>query len=209
MGLGTRIVIPDVPHHITQRGNNRQNVFLEEGDFRRYLSYLVLEMQKTRVLLHGYCLMNNHFHLIVTPPTKQALSNFMKISNQRYAQFWNLHKGRSGHVWRNRFFSCPLDEAHLWRALRYVELNPVRAKIVTNPWEYQWSSALFHATENPPKPVIPLEKIDGCWKAAEWRNFLEQADDPQDLTEIRFRTAQCLPWGGKDLPGLDSKRGLA
>lgn len=198
MSKGGRIVVPGVPHHITQRGNNRQMVFSQEADYRRYLVHLGMDMEKHGILLHGYCLMQNHFHLIVTPPSKKALSALMKISSQRYARFWNKQRDKSGHLWQNRFFSCPMDPSHMYRALRYVELNPVRAKLVTDPRKYRWSSAQFHCSPTPLKPIIALEKVAGCWEAPEWQNFLGQNDDPQDLIEIRVRTANSMPWGGRD-----------
>jgi REP element-mobilizing transposase RayT len=127
-----RIVIADVPHHVTQRGNARQVILASDADRMTYLELMREYSQLYGLSLLGYCLMSNHVHLIAVPRTSEALSQSLKQAHGRYASYWNALRSSTGHVWQGRFYSCPLDESHLWAALRYVELNPVRAGITAN-----------------------------------------------------------------------------
>ena len=122
-----RVVVVDVPHHVTQRGNNRQVIFSTDADRVTYLELLREYTQLYGLSLLGFCLMSNHVHLIALPQTPMALAHSLKQAHGRYASYWNARQRSTGHVWQGRFYSCPLDESHLWAALRYVELNPVRA----------------------------------------------------------------------------------
>jgi putative transposase len=125
-----RVVIPGVPHHVTQRGNNRQDVFYTDDDRRHYLR--LLGEQSHRVL--GYCLITNHVHLVVVPEHENSLARAIGRTHYLYTLYINRMHSRSGHLWQNRFFSCGLDEKHAYCALRYVELNPVRARIKQRAW---------------------------------------------------------------------------
>ena len=136
-----RVVIPGCVHHVTQRGNNRQDVFFVDADRQMFLQYLREAAERFALRVEGYCLMTNHIHLVVTPQREDSLAGALKRVNQLYAQYVNRLHGRSGHLWQNRFFSCPLDREHLWRALVYVERNPVRARLCRKAWQWQWSSA--------------------------------------------------------------------
>ena len=118
-----RVVIVDIPHHVTQRGNARQVILASDADRVTYLELLREYSQLYALSLLGYCLMSNHVHLIAVPQTPEALSQSLKQAHGRYAAYWNAQQSSTGHVWQGRFYSCPLDESHLWAALRYVELN--------------------------------------------------------------------------------------
>jgi putative transposase len=139
-----RIVVPDLPHHVTQRGNNRQDVFFVDDDRRTYLDLLRTHCDRFGFDLLAYCLMTNHVHLVGIPRHATSLAKAVGRTNYRYAQHINRLHGRSGHLWQNRFFSCLLDEPHTWHACAYVERNPVRARIVRLAWRYPWSSAAAH-----------------------------------------------------------------
>src|ERR1035438_793046 len=139
-----RVVVPDFPHHITQRGNNRQLVFLTPDDWRRYLDLLARRAPEEGARILGYCLMGNHIHLIAIPEAEESLVRTLGRVHSEFALAVNRSQGCSGHVWQGRFFSCPMDEEHLRAAMRYVELNPVRAKLVATAWEWPWSSAQAH-----------------------------------------------------------------
>lgn len=119
-----RIVVVDVAHHVTQRGNARQVILANDGDCIAYLELLRQHCDLYRLSLLGYCLMSNHVHLIVVPRTVEALAQTLKHTHGRYASYWNARQSSTGHVWQGRFYSCPLDEAHLWAALRYAESQP-------------------------------------------------------------------------------------
>jgi putative transposase len=144
MPRSARHVVPNYPHHITQRGNNRQDVFFTDDDYHLYLALLKRHALEHGLDLLGYCLMTNHVHLIAIPHDKEALASAVGKTHWKYAQIINrLHK-RSGHLWQDRFYSCALDGPHLLQAMAYLELNPVRAQMVRRAWEYPWSSAKAH-----------------------------------------------------------------
>jgi REP element-mobilizing transposase RayT len=117
-----RVVVVDVPHHVTQRGNARQVILTDDAGRVAYLELLRQYSEHHRLSLLGYCLMSNHVHLIVVARTAEALAQTLKHTH-RYASYWNAQNSSSGHVWQGRFYSCPLDETHLWRALRYVGIE--------------------------------------------------------------------------------------
>ncbi|MGC8724707.1 MAG: transposase, partial [Acidobacteriota bacterium] len=119
-----RIAIPGVPHHVTQRGNNGQDVFFTDEDRRLYLDCIRRYTGEAGVAILGYCLMTNHVHLLVVPPAQESLGIALGRAHWRYSQAINRLHGRSGHLWQGRFFSCALDEAHAYRALAYIERNP-------------------------------------------------------------------------------------
>lgn len=142
-----RIYLPGFPYHLVQRGNNRQPCFLQREDFSAYLD---LWREKSRwygVEVHAYCLMTNHVHFIVSSEGDGAISNTMKVVGSRYAYWYNKQHGRSGTVWEGRHRSSLIDsEIYLLTCMRYVELNPVRANMVTRPSSYEWSSYSLNTT---------------------------------------------------------------
>ena len=144
MARQARCVIPGVAHHVTQRGNKRQDVFFVEADYRVYLSYLKESAQRYGLEVTAYCLMTNHIHLLAVPEEESSLSKALGRTHLMYAQYIHRLHGRLGHFWQNRFYSCPLDDAHAYHAAAYIELNPVRAGMAAQAWEYPWSSAAMH-----------------------------------------------------------------
>lgn len=118
-----RIAIVNVAHHMTQRGNARQFLLWCDEERAMYLKLLRHYAKLHELALLGYCLMSNHVHLIVIPQRSESLALALKNTHGRYAAYWNAAHQSSGHVWQGRFYSCPLDEAHLWIALRYTECN--------------------------------------------------------------------------------------
>jgi putative transposase len=186
-----RVVIPDCPHHITQRGNNRQDVFFVEDDYHVYLELLAEQADRFGLRLDGYCLMPNHIHLIATPRSERALAKAVGRTHFRYTQYVNRMHGRSGHLWQNRFFSCPLDAPHLQQAMAYVERNPVKARMHRKAWLYPWSSAAWHCGEQA-EPTVPLS--DWPIDPQDWKAMLTQADDDRDEL-IRVRTQTGRPLG--------------
>jgi putative transposase len=135
-----RIIYPDAVYHITNRGVNRQPIFFKEDDYLRFLDYLAQIHQRMNIIIHGYCLMSNHYHLEITTP-KENISRSIQWINQSYASYVNIRYQRSGHLFQGRFKSVVIEaESHLAALTRYIHLNPVRAGIVSNPIEYPWSS---------------------------------------------------------------------
>lgn len=137
----SRFVLPGVALHIIQRGNDRQACFRSDSDYLLYLLHLRELASRHGCAVHAYCLMTNHVHLLMTPPTEDALSSLMRNLGQRYVQYFNRSYGRTGTLWEGRYRSCIAESAHYVLACyRYIELNPVRAGLVDNPGNYSWSS---------------------------------------------------------------------
>mgnify|MGYP000160938932 CR=1 FL=1 len=139
-----RIVIPDIPHHVTQRGNRRETVFFEDHDYRAYLSLLTESARKAATEIWAYCLMPNHVHLILVPSHEDGLRATLGDAHRRYTGRINSRNKWTGHLWQGRFGSVAMDEEHLLNAVRYVSLNPVRAKIVKRAADWPWSSVNTH-----------------------------------------------------------------
>jgi len=144
MARFARVIALGVPHHITQRGNARHFILQSDVDRKVYLDLLRQSLELHDVEMVGYCLMSNHVHLVAIPNKANALAVSLKETHGRFASYWNGIHSSSGHVWQGRYYSCPLDESHLWEALRYTELNPVRAATVARPEAWPWSSAPVH-----------------------------------------------------------------
>ena len=188
-----RIVIPHLPHHVTQRGNNRQDVFFTSDDYTCYLEYLREECERFGVRVIGYCLMTNHVHLIAIPKTEGGLAKAVGRTHWRYTQYVNRLHGRSGHLWQNRFFSCTLDEHHGWTALAYVERNPVRARMVRVPWRYRWSSAGAHVGEVDRSGLLDLQWWRREWNPAAWRKEIRTAQEESNVNQLRSHTRTGRP----------------
>jgi len=186
-----RIVISGNEHHVTHRGNNRQDVFFTHDDRRAYLAFLREQAVKHGVRIVAYCLMTNHVHLVVTPPGGDALAKAIGRTHSLYAQCVNRLHRRSGHLWQARFYSCVLGDSHLVNTMAYVERNPVRVRIVRQAWEYPWSSAAAHVTGSDSTSILDL----AAWRVptAEWRQRLQQPDDEDFLAAIRNRTSTGRP----------------
>lgn len=141
-----RLILPEVPLHLIQRGNNREICFVSDDDCRFYLEWLGEYSVRAGCSIHAYVLMNNHVHLLVTPKTADAVGTLMKRLGQRYVQYFNRTWRRSGTLWEGRFRSCMAqDDAYVLGCYRYIELNPVRAGMVKHPGEYRWSSYAANA----------------------------------------------------------------
>jgi putative transposase len=195
MPRSSRVVIEGCAHHVSQRGNNRQDVFIVDDDRRVFLSLLAKASKRFNLVVDGYCLMTNHVHLVVTPERQDSLANTLKRTNQLYAQYINRLHGRSGHLWQDRFFSSPLDETHRWRALVYIERNPVQARLCRRAWRWQWSSASAHSGNDDPSGLLDLSSWQEQMDAARWRELLTRADDEQQLARFRLCTSRGRPLG--------------
>ncbi len=146
MARRLRLFIPNVPCHIIQRGNNKTQIFYAVDDYRFFLEVLQEARLKHLCQLYGYCLMPNHFHLIINPQQTGNASLFMKLLGGKYVRYFNKKYGRTGTLWENRFRSFLIgEERYFIRCLRYVETNPVRADLVETPDSYQWSSYNYRA----------------------------------------------------------------
>jgi putative transposase len=136
-----RLTVPGYPHHIVQRGNNRQAIFSDATDYELLLSLIDEHARKQQVAVHGYVLMSNHFHLLATPETLEGIPQMMQAVGRRYVRHYNLRHARTGTLWEGRYRSTLIQaERHLLACMVYMDLNPVRAAMVADPADYSWSS---------------------------------------------------------------------
>ena len=170
MARMARAVAPGIPHHVTQRGNRRQQTFFKNEDYHAYRELMSQWCERYCVEIWAYCLMPNHIHLIAVPKTKDGLNLAIGEAHRRYTRRINFRKGWRGHLWQGRFLSYILDERYLLACTRYIELNPVRAGLVKKPEGWQWSSAGPHMTGKDDLLVrtTPLRQL----VQKNWRKFL-------------------------------------
>ena len=181
-----RIVVPGIPLHIIQRGNNRQACFFADDDYHRYLEWLTEYAAKSDCTIHAYVLMTNHVHLLLTPGTEDAAGLLMKRLGQRYVQYINRSYRRSGTLWEGRFRSClSAEENYILACYRYIELNPVRAKMVLEPADYPWSSFRSNALGEPSDLLTPHPAFLGFSSlATEWHSAYLKYFGSQPASEI-------------------------
>ena len=190
-----RVVAVDTPHHITQRGNNRQDVFFTDGDREFYLDGLRDQSDRYALRIMAFCLMTNHVHLVAIPTREDSLAKALGRTHYYHSRSINALHGRSGHLWQNRFYSCPLDEGHYWAAARYVERNPVRAKMVRRAEAYAWSSAKAHVDGKDPHGILDLTNWPGPWRGESWRETLQSVEEDVLLAQLRRSTHKGRPLG--------------
>lgn len=187
-----RVVIPNYPHHVTQRGNRRQLVFFSSQDYEAYLDLLKAALTKAHVEVWAYCLMPNHVHLVVTPKQEDGLRILFSDVHRRYTCRINLREGWRGHLWQERFHSFVMDECYLLAAVRYVELNPVRANLCEAAEDWRWSSVHAHLSGEDDglvtvKPM--LERINN------WQEYLGRYEEGKELKKVREHTRTGRPLG--------------
>jgi putative transposase len=151
-----RLTVPGYPHHIIQRGNNRQAIFTERADYELLLQLLDENARKLQVALHAYVLMSNHFHLLATPQTESGIPQLMQAVGRRYVRTFNQRRQRSGTLWEGRYRSTLIEaERYLLVCMAYIDLNPVRAGMVANAADYPWSSHLHYAGARADRLITP------------------------------------------------------
>ncbi|MFZ3140796.1 transposase [Polaromonas sp.] len=152
----SRLTVPGYPHHIIQRGNNRQAIFSSAADYQMLLALLDENAQKFGVALHAYVLMENHFHLLATPTTAEGLPQMMQAVGRRYVRYFNDRQGRSGTLWEGRYRSTLIDaDRYLLACMVYIDLNPVRAGLVKEAASYPWSSHAHYVGLRTDKMITP------------------------------------------------------
>lgn len=205
-----RVVVPGLPHHITQRGNYQQNIFSDDRDRKVYLKWLNKYSKQYKLKLLVYCLMTNHVHFISIPEEADSLARTFNTVHMRYAQYFNKKINAKGHLWHGRFFSCVLDESHLLAAGRYIERNPVRARMVSKPCLWDWSSAQFNSglLESSDLIIEPITRyID--MEEERWNEYINQEDDTNFIKEIKQHTASGRPFGSSDfISKLENMMGM-
>jgi putative transposase len=204
-----RVVAAGLPHHVTQRGNRRQQVFFDDDDYEVYRTLLAEGCRAAGVAVWAYCLMPNHVHLILVPSDADGLRAALGEAHRRYTRHVNLREGWRGYLWQGRFASFPMDEAHLLACARYVELNPLRAKLVDRARDWRWSSARAHLAGRDDGLVRVRPLLD---LAPDWAKFLRAGLGDEDREAIRACERTGRPLGsGKFVAGLERrlKRQLA
>ena len=201
-----RVVIPGVPHHVTQRGNRREPTFFEDGDYALYLDLLAVAAERAQTEVWAYCLMPNHVHIIATPSDPDGLARTFRRLHRDYTGYVNARARTTGHLWQGRFGSVAMDEAHFVSALRYVSLNPVRARLVARAEDWAWSStrALIAGEDDHVVRTRPaLERV------GDFAAFLGEAFD-EALGYAALRKAESVgrPVGSKEwLAELEARTG--
>ncbi len=195
MGQMARVVAPGHPHHVIQRGNRRQPTFFCQEDYRVYSELMDQWCRELHVEVWAYCLMTNHVHLVAVPDSREGLAKAVGEAHRRYTRHVNFREGWRGHLWQGRFKSYPLDESYLLAAVRYIELNPVRARLVEDPAAYPWSSAAAHlgCRDDPLVETSPLSQM-----VTDWREFLESGIGEDDVELLRLHERTGRPLGSDD-----------
>ncbi len=187
-----RVVVPGMPHHVTQRGNRRQETFFCDDDYAAYLDLMTQRCGEEGVEIWAYCLMPNHVHLIAVPETEQGLRRAIGEAHRRYTRRINFREKWRGYLWQGRFASFVMDEPYLLAAARYVESNPVRAKLVGDAANWPWSSARAHLSARDDRLVRVAPMLD---MVNDWRAFLDSAMPEEQLRELQAHARTGRPLG--------------
>lgn len=196
----SRLAIPGEVHHLIQRGHDQQAIVRDDEDRRAFIDALRECAALHKVAIHAYVLMDNHLHLLATPPAPDSLSRMMQSLGRRYVARFNRRHGRSGGLWEGRFRAAPLEPAWLLSCMRYIELNPVRAGLVERPESYAWSSAAHHlgAVRDP-----LVHDHAGFWamgntpfeRDANYRRYMEEGCSPEEMQALLAAALRGWPLG--------------
>ena len=203
MARRPRNYVTGMPYHIVHRGNNRSLCFYETADQRHYLELLAKISERYGVTVHAYCLMSNHVHILVTCGHVDSISWMMRVIGSSYAQHINKKYERTGTLWEGRHRSSLIQSTrHLLNCYRYIELNPVRAKMVKHPADYPWSSYAFNAlgepswlTEHDEYTALGSSKPG---RLAAYRHLFNTPLNDQEIELFRTSARSCTPVGDDD-----------
>lgn len=187
-----RLVVPGYAHHVTQRGNRRQETFFCDDDYATYLNIVGESCAKTGTEIWGYCLMPNHVHLIMVPSHEDGLRAALSEAHRQYTRHINFREGWRGYLWQGRFHSFAMDEQYLMACARYVELNPVRAGMVEKPEDWQWSSARAHLSGEDDGFVSVKPMLS---RLPQWQKFLAGGVKDAELKRLRSHSNTGRPCG--------------
>jgi putative transposase len=190
MPRAARFVVPNAPHHVIQRGNRRQRVFFSDDDKALYIRLLRKWGRKSGLTFWAYCLMDNHVHLVVVPERENSLAVGLGETHKVYTKVINARMGWHGFLWQGRFLSYAMDDQYLYRALRYVELNPVRAKTVDDPVYYPWSSARAHVLGER-DPLLSRNPLG--LRGVEWAAYLREGMIEEEINFFRNHSRTGAP----------------
>ena len=191
-----RIVVPSVAHHVTQRGNRRMDVFFCDEDYQAYVDLVSASCKAAEVECLAWCLMPNHVHLILKPNDEDGLRAALGEAHRRYSRRINFAHGWTGYLWQGRFASYPMGDAHLMVAVRYVELNPVRAGLVSRAQDWRWSSARAHV-DGAPDGLTDMSALAHTHR--NWRAMLARGLEAGDLSEKETAAIEAHARTGRPL----------
>ncbi|MFH1675749.1 MAG: transposase [bacterium] len=204
-----RVVIPGIPHHITHRGNRGEDIFFTPQDRDLYCSLLCEYSDRHALKIIAYCLMTNHIHLVAIPGLADSPAKAVGFAHRRYSQLINTRREWTGHLWANRYYSTPLDEGHTMACIKYVELNPVHAGLVSRAEDYPWSSARAHAYGIPDPLLSSEDEILKAYGIDDWSAWLSmEPEDDEKISRIRRNTNTGWPTGSEEfIKGLEEALG--
>lgn len=201
-----RAVFPGLPHHVTQRGNGRAQTFFRDEDYRLYLRLLAEHCSAAKVEIWGWVLMPNHVHLILVPDDADGIRRALAPVHRRYAGSIHAREQRTGHFWQGRFGCVAMDEAHLRAALRYVTLNPVRARLVERATDWPWSSVQVHLGRTAQDGVTSADPIRERYP--DFAELVEAAEEDDTIERLRRAETIGRPVGNADfIAGLEFSSG--
>ena len=192
MARMARVVVPGYPHHVTQRGNRQQPTFFCCADYRAYMRLVAKARPKVGLSIWAYCLMPNHVHLVVVPREADSLARLFGEAHRKYTRRINKRENWCGHLWQERFHSCPMDEEHLLAAVRYIELNPVRAGLCDSPTDWNWSSVHAHRRG---EDDLLVEVRPMLQRIGDWDSFLSCKESPAQIGSLRKNSSTGRPIG--------------
>jgi putative transposase len=194
MARMARVVIPGYPHHVTQRGNRRQTVFFSDADYLHYIDLMAEYTALSETEVWAYCLMPNHVHLVMVPKHEDGLRAALGEAHRRYTRRINFRNGWRGHLWQERFHSFVMDERYLLATVRYVELNPVKAKLCREPCDWPWSSARAHLEGKDGRLVNVRPMLE---RVRDWSSYLSSGDPVESDEVIERHTRTGRPLGSE------------
>jgi len=216
-----RVVVPDVPLHIIQRGINRFKTFYSDKDYKEYLYLMADWCNRCEIEVLAYCLMPSHIHLVCVPQSEDCLRKAIGEAHRRYTRYINAENGWTGHLWQGRFASYPVDDQYLMTVTRYIILNPVRARLVKKPENYRWSSCRAHLSG---RNDILVKVRQLSEKSSDFREMLNEGISQEQYMAIRSHEKTGRPLGSdsfvewleeqtartlkKQKPGPKKKNGL-
>ena len=201
-----RLVVPGIPYHVTQRGNRREQTFFEDSDYALYCDLLAEAARRAGAEVWCYCLMPNHVHLVIVPSDEDGLRRTFAETHRRYTGYINARSRWTGHLWQGRFGAVAMDEDHLANAVRYVSLNPVRARLVERAANWRWSSVAAHLEGIDDRLVRVAPVLD---RYGDFAAFLDEGgSDEAAWRKLRMSESSGRPLGGDAwLAALETRTG--